>query len=101
MNFKTLDDYDFRDKKVLLRLDLNSPVRKGKLVESVRFSASVETIKELLIKNAKVVVIAHQGRKGDNDFLESLEQHSKILSRLLGLKVSYVDDFFGREARKK
>jgi phosphoglycerate kinase len=57
------------------------------------------TIKELSTKGAKVVVLAHQGRKGDPDFMP-LKQHADLLSKVLGKPVKYVDDVFGEKAEE-
>jgi phosphoglycerate kinase len=93
--FKTLDDFDFNGKLVLLRCDLNSDVRNGKVVTSDRIKESAKTISELRKKNAKVVVIAHQGRPGKKDFI-SLKQHAKLLSKFT--KVKFVKDVIGRRS---
>jgi phosphoglycerate kinase len=85
---KTLGDFNFKDKTVLLRSDLNSDVRKGRVIEGERIKASVETIKELKKKKAKVVVIAHQGNKGKSDFI-SLKGHVKLLNKYI--KVRFVN----------
>jgi phosphoglycerate kinase len=97
--FYTMDDFDFSGKTVLLRVDFNSPVdpSTGKISDESRIMAHIPTFKELVKKGAKIVVLAHQGRKGDPDFI-SLEQHSKILSRLLGKPVGFVDDVYGEKA---
>lgn len=57
------------------------------------------TIKELAEKGAKVVILAHQGRPGEPDFIP-LKQHAEILSRILGKPVEFVDDIFGEKAQK-
>ncbi|MEM2971914.1 MAG: phosphoglycerate kinase [Candidatus Bathyarchaeia archaeon] len=99
----TLDDVQVRDKVVLVRVDFNSPVdpETKKVLEDVRIRAHGETtIKELVEKGAKVVVLAHQGRKGDPDFIP-LKQHAEILGKVLGKPVKYVDDVFGEKAQKE
>jgi phosphoglycerate kinase len=91
-----------KDKVVLVRVDFNSPVdpETKKVLDDTRIRASGETtIKELAGKGAKVVVLAHQGRKGDPDFI-SLKQHAELLSKVLGRPVRYVDDVFGPKAQK-
>ena len=80
MEFKTLSNINVKNKSVLLRIDINSPVVNGKILDNPRFEESAGTIKYLLDKKAKITIIAHQGRKGDRDFT-SLKQHAKILSR--------------------
>jgi len=88
---KTLDSFNFKNKVVLLRADLNSDVVGGKVLSNERLRASGETIKDLKKKGAKVVILAHQGRKGKKDFIE-LRQHAKIL------KVKFVDGVINKNA---
>lgn len=95
MNYKTLDDLNFSGKRVLLRADLNSEIVKGKPVMSPRISESAKTIKELLKKKAGVVVLAHQGQKGKEDFI-SLKGHAKLLKKFVS--ISFVDDVIGPKA---
>ena len=69
--FLTMDDFDFKNKVTLLRVDFNSPIdpQTKKILDDTRIRAHAETtIKELVQKGAKVVVLAHQGRPGDPDF---------------------------------
>lgn len=94
MRYKTLDDFNFKGKKVLLRSDLNSPVVKGKVVMNDRISESAKTIVELKRKGASVVILAHQSRPGRKDFI-SLKQHAKLL------KVKFVDDVIGSKAKRE
>ena len=78
--FLTLDDVEVKNKVVLVRVDFNSPVdpETKKIIGDSRIRAHGEsTIKELSEKGAKVVVLAHQGRKGDSDFIP-LKQHAVI-----------------------
>lgn len=95
---KTLDSFDFKGKVVLLRTDLNSDVQNKKLLKSERIKESVLTINELKRKKAKIVILAHQGRKGESDFI-SLRQHCRQLNRYT--KVKFVKDIIGRKAEKE
>jgi phosphoglycerate kinase len=91
-----------KEKVVLVRVDFNSPVdpESKKVLDDSRIRAHGETtIKELAKKGAKIVVLAHQGRKGDPDFIP-LKQHAETLSRVLGKPVKYVDDVFGEKAKE-
>lgn len=101
--YLTIDDFKVKDKTVLVRVDFNSPVdpdTKG-ILEDTRIRAHGEiTIKELAEKGAKVVVLAHQGRRGDPDFIP-LKQHAEILGKILGKPVKYVDDVFGERAKNE
>jgi phosphoglycerate kinase len=96
-----MDDVDVKGKVVLVRVDFNSPVdpETKKVLDDTRIRAHGETtIKELAEKSAKVVVLAHQGRKGDPDFIP-LQQHAEILSKVLGKPVKFVDDVYGEKAK--
>ena len=100
--FLTLDDFDVKDKTVLVRVDFNSPVdpETKKVLSDTRIRAHGETtIKELAEKGAKVVILAHQGRPGEPDFI-SLEQHAQILGNILEKPVKFVDDVYGEKAQK-
>src|SRR3990167_9282364 len=95
MKYRTINDFDLKGKKVLLRLDLNSEVSSGKVIDGERIRAGAESVKRLKKEKARIVIIAHQGRKGDKDFL-SLKQHSKILNNYT--KVKFVEDIIGKKA---
>ena len=97
----TMDDLNFKDKVALVRVDFNSPIDtdKKKILEDTRIRVHGETtIKELSQKGAKVVILAHQGRPGEPDFIP-LKQHAKALGRILGKSVKYVNDLFGEKAQ--
>jgi len=99
--FRTLDDINVKGKTVLVRVDFNSPVdpQTLKVLDDTRIKAHGETtIKELTEKGAKTVILAHQGRPGDPDFI-TLQQHTEILSKILGKPVKYVDDLYGEQAK--
>lgn len=91
MIYKTLDDFNLKNKRVLLRLDLNTEIIKGKAQLSERMKAHQVTLNELKKKGAKVVIIAHQARPGEPDFT-SLKQHAQLI------KVKFVQDILGKQA---
>ncbi|MGD0056771.1 MAG: phosphoglycerate kinase [Methanomassiliicoccales archaeon] len=97
--FNTLDDFNFQDKTVLLRVDMNCPLAKDTLEieDDNRIRQIMPTVKELLNKGAKVVILAHQGRPGDWDF-SPLDRHAKVLSTVMGKEIRYVDDILGEKA---
>jgi phosphoglycerate kinase len=98
----TIDDFDFKGKTTLVRVDFNSPIdpKTKKVLDDTRIRAHGETtIKELSQKGAKVVILAHQGRPGDPDFTP-LKEHAQILGKILGKPVKYVDDLFSEKAQK-
>lgn len=99
-DFHTLEDFDFKDKTVLLRVDINCPLDKETLeiINDSRIRRIIPTVRELMGKRAKVVILAHQSRKGKWDFTP-LDQHSKRLARHLNHDVIYVDDVMGDDAK--
>lgn len=101
MGFHTLDDFSVRGKRVLLRIDINSPVdeRTLRLVDGSKIRSSIPTIRELLDRCAKLAIIAHQGRPGDYDFIP-LNEHAAFMTQYLGRKVRYVDDLTGAHASR-
>ncbi|MGQ4833030.1 MAG: phosphoglycerate kinase [Candidatus Asgardarchaeia archaeon] len=97
--FLTIDNFETREKSILLRVDMNSPIdhKTGKIIETAKIEAYIDTIKDLLNNDAKIVLITHQGRPGDYDFIET-KQHSEILSQLLNYDVLYYDGLFDSHA---
>jgi len=100
--FLTIDDLDLKNKTVLVRVDFNSPLdpKTKQIINDKRIRAHADsTIKELVQKGAKTVVLAHQGRPGEPDFIP-LNQHAELLGKALSMSVKYVDDVFGEKAQK-
>ena len=100
---KNINDYDYNNKVVLLRVDINSPIDPAtkKIVSENRIKKTVPTIKELLDKKAKLVIIAHQGDTLDYDNLIPLREHAEKLSVYLNQKISYIDDPCGPAAQDR
>nr|P50315.1 RecName: Full=Phosphoglycerate kinase [Haloarcula vallismortis]AAB03731.1 phosphoglycerate kinase [Haloarcula vallismortis] len=96
MTFQTLDDLD-DGQRVLVRLDLNSPVEDGTVQDNRRFDRHAETVKELADRGFEVAVLAHQGRPGRDDFV-SLDQHADILADHIDRDVDFVDETYGPQA---
>ena len=99
---KTLDEYELKGKTVLCRVDTNQPVdREHNTLKSInRIQACVPTIKELVDKGAKVVLMAHQGSDIEYKNFYTTEPHAKVLTELLGQQVKFIDDVCGPAARK-
>ncbi len=95
-SFNTIDDLD-AEQRVLVRLDLNSPVDDGEVQDNRRFSRHAETVKELAEAGHRVVLMAHQGRPGNDTFV-SLDQHAEIMADHIGRDVQFVDDIYGDDA---
>jgi len=96
MNIKTLDTVDVRGKRVLLRCDLNVPLKDGVITDDGRIKASLPTIKYLLTQGASVVITAHLGRpKGERKPELSLAPVATRLSELLGQNVDFSKEIVG------
>ncbi|MCL5011404.1 MAG: phosphoglycerate kinase [Candidatus Marsarchaeota archaeon] len=100
MDYYTLEDLPLQEKTVILRLDINSPLENGMIQSTERIESSVETIKYLKSKNCKTIIIAHQGRPGDEDFIP-MEQHAHKLSESCGFNIEFIDDNIGKYARER
>lgn len=103
LGFKSIEEINIKNKKVLLRLDINSPidVNTKKIVNTNRIDKSLRTLNYLKDNGAKVAIIAHQGDTLDYQNLIPLEEHAQILSKKLGCKVEYIDDVCGPAAIRK
>ena len=96
MNIKTLDTIDVRGKRVLLRCDLNVPLKDGVITDDGRIKASLPTIKYLLAQGASVVITAHLGRpKGERVPELSLAPVATRLSELLDEAVNFSPEIIG------
>lgn len=95
--FYTLDDFDFRDKRVLLRVDINSPIdpTTHDILDDTRMKAIIPSIESL--EGSKLIILAHQSKPGKADFT-TLLKHAKKLSGVLGRKVKYIDSLFDNKA---
>ena len=91
MPLKTLENSQVDEKQVLLRCDLNVPIKDGKITDDGRIRASLPTIKYLLEKRCSIVVVAHLGRpKGERKPELSLAPVAKRLSELLQINVKFI-----------
>ncbi|MDR2247356.1 MAG: phosphoglycerate kinase [Treponema sp.] len=98
----TLDDLEVKDKTVLCRIDINQPVARatGTLKDTTRIKACIPTLKELSETGAKLVLLAHQGSDIEYKNFYTTEPHAKVLSKLLGKEVRFIDDVCGPAARE-
>jgi len=97
----TLDDLDLTGRRVLVRIDVNSPLSDaGEILDETRLRAHAPTIGRLVEEGAGVVLMSHQGRPASSDFTR-LRAHAGKLSEILGVEVGYVDDVIGPEARRR
>ena len=103
LRVRSIDEGDFRGKRVLLRVDINSPVDRvtGKIVNDNRIQKSIPTIRELTERGAKLVIISHQGDTTDYASLINLREHAGRLSEALGKPVEFIEDIAGPWAVKR
>lgn len=99
---KTINDIDLQDKRVLMRADFNVPVKPdGTIANDFRIKEALPTIKALLAKNTRLVIMSHLGRPdGKPDPKFSLKPVATRLSELLGQDVLFAPDCIGAEAEK-
>ena len=96
MGIKTLAQLDLQNKRVILRCDLNVPIKDCVITDDGRIRASLNTIRKLLAKNCSIVIIAHLGRpKPDQKNDLSLAPVAKRLSELLEAEVVFSEEIMG------
>ncbi len=92
MAWKTLDDMDLNDKRVLVRVDINVPVEDGHVTDTTRIDRIVPTVDDIQAAGGKVILMAHFGRpKGKVVPEMSLEHIAQAVSDVLGQPVTFVD----------
>lgn len=99
---KSIDEYNYEGKTVLLRIDINSPIDPvtKKIVNENRIKKTIPTIQKLLDKGAKLVMIAHQGDTLDYSNLISMEEHAEKLDQYVEGNIRYIDDPCGPAAQE-
>ncbi len=101
MVLNTIRDANFDNKKVVIRVDFNVPIKDGKVTDPTRIEAALPTIKYLLEKGASLVVMSHRGRpKGKKSEEFSMAPIAKEFSALLGKEVKLAPDVLGPEVAK-
>lgn len=100
---KTIQDFDLNNKKVIIRVDFNVPLKGKKILNDNRIKQSLETINYAIEHNAKVILLSHLGRiKTEADKKnKSLAPVSKRLSKLLNKKVIFSKDTRGEKLENK
>ncbi|MES9966411.1 MAG: phosphoglycerate kinase [Sedimenticola sp.] len=95
MSFIKLTDLDLAGKRVLIRADLNVPVKDGKVTSDARITASMPTIEHCVKAGAKVQVMSHRGRptEGEVDAENSMQPIAEDMSAKLGTSVRLIGDY--------
>src|SRR5437588_619237 len=96
--FATLDDADIKNKRVLVRVDLNVPVVGGKVTDRTRIERIAPTIIELVDKGGKVILLSHFGRPSGHDPKQSLKLLAPAIADVLKRPVAFAEDCIGKEA---
>jgi phosphoglycerate kinase len=96
--FRTLDQADVRNKRVLLRLDLNVPMENGKVSDATRIERAAPTITELAGKGAKVILLSHFGRPKGRDPKDSLKPVAAAVADIVKRPVAFAEDCIGDAA---
>src|ERR1700760_3109850 len=100
MTFRTLDDLAVKGKRVLVRADLNVPIKDGAVTDATRIERQAPTIRELAEKGAKVIILSHFDRpKGKVVPSMSLKPIVAPLAKAIGRDVAFADDCVGPEAQ--
>ena len=99
--FRTTAGLDIKGKRVLVRADLNVPVKDGKVGDATRLERLVPGLQDLAKRGARVIVISHFGRpKGRPDAELTLKPVAESLARLTGSPVAFAGDCIGEPAAK-
>tara|TARA_B100001250_G_C19811008_1_gene795688 strand:+ start:2841 stop:4034 length:1194 start_codon:yes stop_codon:yes gene_type:complete len=102
-NLKALDDkIELREKRVLVRVDLNVPISDGKISDNSRIKKIIPLITNLIEKKAKIILISHLGRpKGKFDEKLSLRPVAAALKELIETKIEFFEKSYGPETIEK
>lgn len=100
---QTIDNYNFKNKKALIRVDFNVPLNdKFEITDDTRMRAAVPTIKKVLAGGGSVILMSHLGRpKNGPEDKFSLKHIQKHLEELLGVPVKFADDCIGESAKQQ
>jgi len=99
MSFRTLDDLDVAGKRVLVRVDLNVPMKNGRVTDSTRIDRQAPTVRELAEKSARVIVLSHFERPQGKVVPDmSLKPIAPALASAIGRPVSFAPDCIGPAA---
>lgn len=94
---RKIDQYNYNNKRVLLRVDLNVPISNGKILDDTRINKIISTIKYLADQNAKIILVSHFGRpKSASDAQYSLKFLVEALEKKLGQSVLFSPEIIGK-----
>ena len=96
--FKTIDQADVAGKRVIVRVDLNVPMKDGKVTDMTRVERLTPTLKELAEKGAKIVLLSHFGRPKGPDPKDSLKPVAAAVEQVVKRPVKFAEDCVGPKA---
>jgi phosphoglycerate kinase len=99
-SFRSLDEADVKDKRVLVRVDFNVPMENGEVTDSTRIERAAPTIREIADKGGKVILLSHFGRPKDREPRYSLEPVAAAAAGVIGRPVAFAADCVGEVAEK-
>jgi phosphoglycerate kinase len=98
---KTLNDFDFKNKKVIIRVDFNVPLDENfNVTDATRIEAAKPTIDAILAQGGSVILMSHLGRPKGVEEKYSLKHILKTTSDVLGVAVQFASDCIGEKAKK-
>lgn len=97
---KFLKDFDFKNKRVLVRVDYNVPIEKGTILDDFRIRRTIPTLEHILRQNkSKIVLISHLGRPDEKNTADfSLKPVAEKLEEILGKNIKFIDDIAGEKS---
>jgi phosphoglycerate kinase len=98
MNFRTLDQAETNNKRVLLRVDLNVPMAEGRVTDRTRIERIAPTIAEIADKGGKAILLSHLGRPKEPNPKDSLRPVAAVVAEIIGRPVAFAEDCTGEKA---
>jgi phosphoglycerate kinase len=98
LSFRTIDKADVKDKRVLVRVDLNVPMDNGRISDRTRIERMAPTIVEIADKGGKVILLSHFGRPKGRDPKDSLKDVAAATAQIIQRPVAFAEDCIGEKA---
>ena len=97
---RTIDDFNFKEKKVLIRVDFNVPLEKGRVTDTTRIKSAVPTISKIIKDGGACILMSHLGRPNGFEDQFSLIQIKSELDKILKIKTKFCTDCVGPMAEE-
>ena len=97
---RTIDDFNFKEKKVLIRVDFNVPLEKGRVTDTTRIKSAVPTILKIIKDGGACILMSHLGRPNGFEDQFSLIQIKSELDKILKIKTKFCTDCVGPMAEE-